>query len=323
MIKICDTKYHLYVPIKIVFTIEYFNMDLYAKKLIDNLSLDSKNNISIDLVLDGGVFNGSYLVGALYFLKEMENRKMVTVKRISGCSIGSLNAFLYIINRLDILLELYKPICDLFKKNHNLKLITNLHCILDKYIPDDICDIVNKKLYICYYSLPKRKKYIKSFYKNKFEIVNSIIRSCFVPYLINGNLTYENKYIDGLNPFIFNSKKGRKILFLDLYGYDKIFHILNIKNEKSNIHRALSGMLDIHNFFIKNAPTHMCSYVHNWSLFNNIFFIIKICLEKFIILIIYIYSKCNFPLKKNNFFRKLLFKLINDTIILLLENYCF
>ena len=49
-------------------------IEQYVNKLIDNLPDNIKNTkkpIVLDLVLDGGVFNGSYLVGALYFLKEM------------------------------------------------------------------------------------------------------------------------------------------------------------------------------------------------------------------------------------------------------------
>ena len=50
----------------------------YVLKLIGNLPDEIKNVKSpmiIDLVLDGGIFNGSYLVGALHFLKEMEKKK--------------------------------------------------------------------------------------------------------------------------------------------------------------------------------------------------------------------------------------------------------
>ena len=46
----------------------------YTTKLIDDLPeniKNCKNPIMIDLVLDGGAFNGAYLVGALFFLKEM------------------------------------------------------------------------------------------------------------------------------------------------------------------------------------------------------------------------------------------------------------
>ena len=69
-------------------------IDEYVNKLIENLPESSKKLQNIDLVLDGGLFNGSYLVGALYFLKEMERRQYIKIDRISGCSIGSIVGFL-------------------------------------------------------------------------------------------------------------------------------------------------------------------------------------------------------------------------------------
>jgi len=42
-------------------------IDIFINNLPDNLK-DVNNPILIDLVLDGGIFNGSYLLGALYFL---------------------------------------------------------------------------------------------------------------------------------------------------------------------------------------------------------------------------------------------------------------
>ena len=46
----------------------------YIDKLISNID---KNNIpkTIDLILDGGAFNGSYQIGGLLYLKRMENKK--------------------------------------------------------------------------------------------------------------------------------------------------------------------------------------------------------------------------------------------------------
>ena len=70
----------------------------YVTKLVDNLPDEIKNRNTparLDLVLDGGMFNGSYLVGALHFLKEMERRNYVRVERISGASIGASVGFLY------------------------------------------------------------------------------------------------------------------------------------------------------------------------------------------------------------------------------------
>ena len=74
--------------------------------------------------------------------------------------------------------------------------------------------------------------------------------------------------------------KKQKILYLDLFGYDKLLHMICIKNEKTNIHRILSGMLDIHTFFIKQSNTQMCSYVNDWNIINKIHNYIKLKVEK-------------------------------------------
>lgn len=39
----------------------------YVEKLIKNLPKESRKMQIIDVVFDGGAFNGSYLVGAAYF----------------------------------------------------------------------------------------------------------------------------------------------------------------------------------------------------------------------------------------------------------------
>ena len=294
-------------------------MENYVTKLVETLSI--KKCISIDLILDGGIFNGSYLTGGVLFLKEMEKRGMIKIKRISGCSIGALTGFLFYIDKLEIMIDLYKPIYTLLKKKHSLDLITKIGEILKDYISDDICNIVNNRLYITYYHLSKRKKYIKSIYSDKNDIIDSIIRSCFIPYLINGNFLYQNKYIDGINPFLFKPINGRKILYLDLFGIDKIQNIFNIKNEKTNIHRILSGMLEIHNFFIKNQNTSMCSYVNEWTIINYIIYLLKSFIEKIIIYIAYIYSQFKAP-KKLFFLKKITYKMIQSLFICLLEEYC-
>jgi hypothetical protein len=300
----------------------------YVNKLIENLHHEIKNRktpLVIDLVLDGGIFNGSYLVGALCFLKEMEKRNYIKIDRISGCSIGSIIGFLYFINNLEVMPQLYNLVQSEFKKCYNLKVIKTIKNMLKEFVPEDICEKVNKRFFICYNNVIKRKKIVKSTYKNVDEIYNSIIKSCFIPYLIDGNYLYENKYIDGITPYVFNKVVNKKILYLDLFGYDKIGNLINIKNEKTNYHRILSGLLDIHSFFIKNSTTQMCSYVNDWNYFNNICNYIKLLIEKICIYVIYI-----FILFKNNISKEqkesLLFKIISkisqDLIVIILETYC-
>jgi hypothetical protein len=299
----------------------------YVIKLIENLPDDIKNinePIKMDVVLDGGIFNGSYHVGALYFLKEMENRKYIKIERISGCSVGSIVGFLYFIDSLDLMPKLYDLINKEFRQTYNLKLITELKKHLSERIPSDICERVNGKLFITYNNIKKGTKPVRSVYKNVDDIINTIIKSSYIPYLIDGNVLYENKSVDGITPFIFKERE-KKVLYLDLFGSDKLGNLLNVKNEKSNYHRILSGLLDIHSFFIKKSNTPMCSYVNDWSYSNMCFNYLKTIIERICIYLIHvlIFIKKNISAQfKETVLYKILSKISYDVFIIILENYC-
>jgi hypothetical protein len=299
----------------------------YVIKLIENLPDEIKNvkePMIIDLVLDVGVFNGSYHAGALYFLKEMENRKYIKINRISGCSVGSIVGFLYFINSLDLMSNFYEVINTEFRQTYSLGFIKNMKKYLGDRVPDDICEKVNGKLFITYNNIKKSTKPVKSVYKDVDDIINTIIKSSYIPYLIDGNVLYENKCIDGITPFIFKERE-KKILYLDLFGSDKLGNLLNVKNEKTNYHRILSGLLDIHSFFIKQSNTPMCSYVNDWTYSNICFNYIKTIIEKICIYLIYIllyiktHISCEF---KDTIIYKILSKISYDIFIIILENYC-
>jgi hypothetical protein len=307
-------------------------IETYVDKLIDNLPDNIKNSktpIKMDLVLSGGAFNGSYLIGALYFLKEMENRNYIKINRISGCSIGSIAGLLYVFNDLNKITKMYKCFTKQFKKKHNLSILKNIKKILGKNICDDY-QKANDKLYICYNNVETQKKIVKSNYKNVDELCNSLIKSCFVPYLIDETMCYKCKYIDGLNPIIFGLEPNTKILFLDLLTYDKLNCLINIKNEKNTFHRILAGLLEMHNFFIKNKSTEMCSYVNDWSIINTTMYQGKLYLEKLIVFVLHLLLKINqgidkniqYPLKET-FMYKLLVQMYRSFFNLFLDTYCF
>ena len=300
-------------------------IDEYVNKLIENLPEESKKMQKIDLVLDGGLFNGSYLVGALYFLKEMEKRKYIKIDRISGCSIGSIVAFLYYIDALDLMPKLYEKANNELKTNYTLSMIKSLKNDLQDRIPNDICNKINGKLFICYNNVRKQKKVVKSFYKNVDEIIDTIIKSSYVPLLIDNNTLYKNKYIDGINAYIFKKEQNKKILHMELFSYDKFIYTLNIKNEKTNFHRILSGLLDIHSFFIKNSNTPMCSFVENWNIINLCKYRLKLLIEIIVRYILYliIYFKKYIPEDiKDNILFKILTKISFDIFSVILETYC-
>jgi len=300
----------------------------YVNKLMDNLPNYIKNTdkpLKIDVVLDGGVFNGSYLAGALHFLKEMEKRKYIIVERISGCSIGSIAGFLYAMDRLDLITNLYEEFNKEFKETYSLNIIKYIKGNLMEFSNEENLKKINSKLYITYYNIIKGVKKVKSQYKNWHELSDTLIKSCFFPYLINGNLLYKNKYFDGISPYIFNEQPGRKILYMELFSSDKICGIINIKNEKTNHHRILTGLLDIHNFFIKESRTVMCCYVNEWNLFDKFYYKLKSIFEKFLTYIIYfiVMIKKHVNIEINNtIYYKLISRISYDVFTILLETYC-
>jgi hypothetical protein len=300
----------------------------YVIKLIDNLPDEIKNRkepLLIDVVLDGGIFNGSYLVGALYFLKEMEKRKYITIDRISGCSVGAIVAFLYYMDALDLMPKLYEVVNKDFRQTYRLHFIKEIKKYLAGRIPEDILTRINKKLFITYNNIKNGTKPVKSNYKDVDDVINTIIRSSFIPFLIDGNILYQNKCIDGITPYVFTKEAGKKILYLDLYGYDKIGNLLNVKNEKTNFHRILSGLLDIHSFFIKQSSTQMCSYVNEWTITNKGLNYCKLCIEMCCIYLTYFFILIKDNISddfKNTVLYKILSKIGEDVFIIILENYC-
>ena len=300
----------------------------YVIKLIENLPDDIKTvkePLRMDVVLDGGVFNGSYLVGALYFLKEMEKRKYIKIERISGCSIGAIAGFLYHIDALDSITNLYDLLNTDFRNTYKLQLVKEFKKHVQDKIPSDILERVNNKLFISYNNIKKGTKHVKSNYRDVDDIMQTIIKSSYIPFLVDGNILYENKYIDGITPYIFSKEPNKKILYLDLYGYDKIGHLLNVKNEKSNFHRILSGLLDIHSFYIKQTSTPMCSYVNDWNITNNGLHQCKYLIEKLCIYLTYLllFVKDKIPETfQNTVLYKILSKIVQDIFIIILENYC-
>jgi hypothetical protein len=295
--------------------------ELYVNKFIENLPNEAKRGDKVDVILEGGIFNGSYLVGALYFLQEMNKRKYIHIERISGCSIGSIVGLLYYINALDLFPSLYETVVKEFTTTHTLTILKHLKSHISHRIPNDICSKVNNKLFICYNHVAKRKKVVKSVFTNVDDIFDTIIKSCYVPFLIDNQMLYKQKYMDGINAYIFPVKQDTKILHMELFSYDKFIYSLHVKNEKNNLHRILTGMLDMHLFFIKESNTPMCSYVNEWSTLHTFTHKCKLFLERILVYLFYI-AKQYVPYElSNNIIITLLIKIMGVSLETILQFY--
>jgi predicted acylesterase/phospholipase RssA len=95
-------------------------LNVFIKSLIENIP---NNHIpkNIDLVLDGGAFNGIYMLGSLFYIKELERREKINIKRISGCSIGAVLGLLFLLNKMEISIEISTLAFKCLRKHQHLK----------------------------------------------------------------------------------------------------------------------------------------------------------------------------------------------------------
>jgi hypothetical protein len=258
------------------------NMRELVSRLVDNISKKIMNEnsciLDLDITMSGGAFNSNYLVGCLYFLREMQERKIIRIHKMSSCSASSLIAFLFLTNNLELFQEkLYDMAVSSFRCNKTFIFTkSTIQILIDNVkqsLPPDekyILKTINKKLYITYFDVKLRRKIVKKKYKSIKDVFETIKKSCHIPHITMNKLLYRNRYMDGCTPHIFESGK-RKQLYISMFGKDKIKESLILKNNKNGLHKIMNGILDAYYFFFKGcAETSMCSYVDNWSYFKNI-----------------------------------------------------
>jgi hypothetical protein len=303
-------------------------VDQYVKKLVDNLQVKPDKVDRLDVVLNGGAFNGSYLGGALSFLKEMEGRSYIKIERISGCSVGAIGGLLYWIDSLDLVPKLYDSMKAHFRNHFSLEVLKTLQQLLEDEgrIPTDLCERLNGKLFICYHDIKRNKKVIRSTYKSVDDIMEAIIKSSYVPFVFDHDVVYKKRYMDGVTAHIFPKEKGKKVLHLELLSLDRLAHSFIIKNEKNNFQRILEGLLDIHGFYVKQTSTTMCSYVNDWTLYEQTFYSFKMIIERMIVNTIWWIQYVRKYLPTNvgeNVLVKIWIRVSFDIFSVLMETYCF
>ena len=240
----------------------------YVNKLVENLPDEMKTIRRLDLVLTGCYcFNKSFLIGTLLFLKEMEKRDYIKVCRISGNGLGSLAGLLYFCDSLNIL------------SDYDLKTLPDLGRLLKDKVPKHI---LKNKLFISYYDVDVCVKITKSKYKTPAKLIDEIIKSCYLPLVVDGNVAYKNQFMDGLSPYVFDVKRDRQILYCSPLNYQ---YLRVIGNETS---KALTGILDVHGFFITQHGTAMCSYLNEWTWCDTKIDTLKYIIERIVIHIIYL-----------------------------------
>ena len=286
--------------------------DDYIYNLICNLP-SRENPYKLDVVLEGGAFNGSYEIGVLLFLRELEKRNYIRVNRLSGCSVGSIMAYKYVSDTLDTAMEQYVVMRKHFKMHLNLNILRDM-------LQRDIYALEDKKfdaikhnvLYINYYNVKKQKEIVKHNFETKKQLICAIYQSCHLPYVIDGKCFSNNQLLDPGIPYIFPERENtsdNKILYVSISQQSRLKNMFLIRNEITAHGRVLEGILDVYNFFLREKPTVICSFVNQWSLLDFMLLRTKqmtITILIYLICILYYINKTLAPiLERSNLYHRL------------------
>jgi hypothetical protein len=231
----------------------------------------------IDLVLDGGAFNGGYTLGALMYVKYAEKRGYLRVCRISGCSVGACVGLAYALDKLDEMTSVLTKFMEMFRQKSNMSFYKQFVTdFLDILLEENGLSKCQNNLYISCFNKNEDKQIVVNTYKNKEELRLAILRTIYIPFISNDKITDTEGYIDGGYPHIFQESqeiKGRKQLYIQLNGIDKFFNMIHIKSESSIVNRMMRGLEDVRAFVQREGEqTFMCSFVENWNHLDNVLY---------------------------------------------------
>ena len=245
--------------------------DSNIQNLITNLPLRNCP-LQLDIVLEGGGFNGSYELGVLYFLKELVNQSYITVGRVSGASIGSLLAACFLTDNLDAYVNHYKKMREAWKKTIQLELYGKfIESFVNSFTTAQFDLLKNDTLYVTFFDVCKKTQITQSNFSDRLDLIQALRKSAYIPCLTDGNACLyvdEQFFIDGGQPFIFHDREchlNKKILYVSINHVSKMTTMFTTKNERNACGRILEGILDCYDFFLHGHPTKICSFVHQWS----------------------------------------------------------
>ena len=281
-----------------------------VSNLFENIDQEKKRKphrtpMRINVILDGGAFNGSYSLGTLYYLKNLEKHHHISVKRLSGCSVGAFLCVLYLLDDLKYGFHYYKEIRNCFHKHNDLSACVKIvEDILEKITlwekthKQSFYLFCKERLYITYFELPTCSQQMSCVFESNSHLCELLLRSCHIPLIVN-NKWSRNSYVDGFFPYLFNedghvpnTSSSEKNLFVNLFSYNT-YRMLYIRGEENNIQRVMTGVLETHAFFnsgkcFHNCVTnHLCSYVENWNVFQKQFFQMRKCMTYILIHCVY------------------------------------
>ena len=135
-------------------------MNDYIKNLTKNFP-ERKKPLELDLVIEGGAYNGYYGLGSLLLLKELEKQNYIIINRISGSSVGALFGTAFFFDKLDEIIGHYQNVRDYYKEHLHMGCLEQL---IEKIFKDadgtKFEKIKENKLFLTYYNKTSLKQKI-------------------------------------------------------------------------------------------------------------------------------------------------------------------
>lgn len=238
----------------------------YVEAVASNIDNESIPN-EIDLVFGSGAFNGGSAIGAAIFIKELEKQGKLTVRRVSGSSVGALVALSYITDKFEYVENLHSDGRKMMRENGSFEgirdVFSNTIDIISDNNIDTLIETIGERLYISYNDASNFSYHVVNNYSTKEELINTLERSCYMPLITDGDVCVDEKYFDGVVPHIFNDSEV-PVLVVTLAQVSQLAKIASIRGEENPHARVLTGATDASTFFLTGRSI-LCSWRNKWG----------------------------------------------------------
>lgn len=241
------------------------------------ISNNNNSELNIGIVFSGGFAKGAYEIGFCKALLEYTDK--VNIKAVSGSSIGGLNAYGFINNKLDYLYDIWKNID--FRSSKEFFLSQQKRNIVYKYIDELVEKSSSSDLpcFINYIKVPNIKLCYENINNEEKEIQNALLKACisvptlYKPVHINNSVYVDGAFLDN-TPIIPLKNKDLDLIFVLRFDHASE----NYKNLDTNatiIEIAFEDDKTLRNYFYfnKNLTNKLIKEGYNQSkvILNNIF----------------------------------------------------
>ena len=152
----------------------------YIKNLSNNYP-ELNKPIELDIIIEGGLFNGMYSCGALLLIKELERKKYFKVNRISGASVGSIMGYYYFTDTIHELIDDFIKLRNSFQKNVNFHIIEEIATNHINELDKSKLNEINNKLFITY--VKNGDETTQQYFESCDDLKRAILKSIQIPYL--------------------------------------------------------------------------------------------------------------------------------------------